>query len=111
MPAPTAAIGTAVFQASATWCAPTASGQCRGWGGSALLAALPTFRYGDPSYRVRVWFGERHVDVTVVSICDCGIDLSPTAFARLAPLSRGRIDVEVEGPVALLPNSDAGGKP
>ena len=94
VPAPS--IDTAVFPASATWCAPTPT-QCGRWGGDALLAALPTYT-GTP-YRVRVWRGSRHVDVTVVSVCGCGIDLSPHAFEQLAPLSRGRVDVLVEGPL------------
>jgi hypothetical protein len=104
------AIGTALFQASATWCGPNPrTGQCLRWGGHALLAALPTYT-GTP-YVVRVWRGARHVDVTVVSVCGCGIDLSPWAFQRLAPLSRGRIDVEVEGPIEQrpLPQTSSGG--
>lgn len=96
MPAPSGDIGTALYSASATWCAPTPT-QCRRWGGNALLAALPTYQ-GVP-YRIRVWRGSKHVDVTVVSVCGCGIDLSPAAFGELAPLSRGRIAVEVEGEV------------
>ena len=39
--------------------------------------------------------------VTVVSWCaGCGVDLSVAAFSRLADLSRGRINVTVEGPVS-----------
>lgn len=102
------AIGTALFQASATWCAPTPR-QCLRWGGTALLAALPTYT-GTP-YVVRVTYGRRSVDVLVVSICGCGIDLSPYAFEKLAPLSRGRIAVEVEGPVPPLPATSTKGTP
>lgn len=99
-----AAIGSAVFQASATWCAPTPT-KCRRWGGTARLAALPT--YAGIPYVVRVAYRDRSVDVIVVSWCSgCGIDLSPYAFSRLAPLARGRIDVEVEGPIAPLPATD-----
>lgn len=108
-PQPAVELGTAVFPASATWCAPNyRTGQCLRWGGHALLGALPT--YSGTPYVVRVWYGSRHVDVTVVSICGCGIDLSPFAFGKLAPLSRGRIDVEVEGPIGL-PNTSTGGTP
>lgn len=102
------ATGTALFSTSATWCAPTPR-QCRRWGGTARLAALPT--YSGTPYVVRVWYDSRHVDVTVVSICGCGIDLSPYAFEQLAPLSRGRINVEVEGPIAPLPNTSTKGTP
>ena len=95
-------IGTAVFQASATWCAPTPT-ICKRWGGDAKLAALPGF--SGKSYTVRVIYGERSVLVSVVSTCGCGIDLSPAAFRELAPLSRGRIPVLVEGPITLPPTS------
>lgn len=97
---PTGEIGTALYSASATWCAPTPT-QCGGWGGNARLGAVFTFRFGDEPWWARVWRGERFVDVLVVSHCACrgtdaAIDLSPAAFAALAPLSRGRIAVAVE---------------
>lgn len=103
-PQPTQVIAPAVWQASATWCAPTPT-KCQGWGGDVRLAALPT--YDGTPYRIRVTYGEHHVDALVVSVCDCGVDLSPAAFRHLAPLSRGRIAVQVEGPIAVvLPPTD-----
>lgn len=90
----------ALWSATATWCKPTST-QCQGWGGDARLAAVYGFRYGDEPYWVRVWRGDAHVDVRVVSHCGCdgsysAIDLSAAAFAVLAPLSRGRIAVAIE---------------
>lgn len=86
--------------ATATWCAPTAT-RCTGWGGDAKLGAVNGFRFGDDPYWLRISRGSRHVDVLVVSFCACGgtdaaIDLSRSAFAVLAPLSRGRIAVTLE---------------
>lgn len=98
MPAPSSGSGTALFQTTATWCAPTPK-LCHGWGGNARLAALPGFS-GKP-YTVLVSYGSRRVLVSVVSVCWCGIDLSPSAFRELAPLSKGRIVVLVEGPITL----------
>jgi hypothetical protein len=102
------AVGTALYTASATWCAPTPT-QCQGWGGNARLGAVNSFRFGDEPYPVRVWRGDIYVDVTVVSFCGCrgtlhAIDLSPAAFEVLAPLSAGRIDVSVEVLVDLPPD-------
>lgn len=92
--------GTALYWATATWCAPTAT-QCQGWGGGAKLAAVHSFLWGDEPYTVRVWRDTAHVDVRVVSYCECGgsdfaIDLSPAAFRVLAALDRGRVDVAIE---------------
>jgi hypothetical protein len=117
-PAPSGEVGTALYSASATWCAPTPT-QCQGWGGDAKLAAVNTFRYGDEPYWVRVWRGAKHVDVRVVSFCECGgspfaIDLSVSAFVVLAPLERGRVDVTIEdlrGVAGVpLPQTDTGGE-
>lgn len=99
---------------TATYCAPTPR-YCHGWGGTARLGAVKSFRWGDRPYYVRVRSGGHSVVVKVVSYCACGvtlIDLSPYAFQRLAPLWKGRIRVTVErvghgsvskGPVATLP--------
>jgi hypothetical protein len=103
------AVGTALYSASATWCAPTPT-QCQNWGGNARLAAVNSFRFGDEPYPVRVWRGDIYVDVTVVSFCGCHgelgyIDLSPAAFRILEPnLDVGRIDVAVEVLVDLPPD-------
>lgn len=83
----------------ATWCAPTPK-YCHGWGGKAHLGAVPSFRYGDPPYRVVVHHGDRSTVVLVVSFCACPgariIDLSPAAFSELAPMSLGVIPVTLE---------------
>jgi hypothetical protein len=114
IPSPSGDIGTALYSASATWCAPTPT-QCQSWGGDAKLGAVFGFRFGDEPYRVRVSRGDRSVDVLVVSHCACGgthnaIDLSPAAFRVLAPLSRGRVEVAVEDlrgmPGVTLPPTD-----
>lgn len=102
-PAPSAGVSVPAptrYRASATWCAPTPT-QCQDWGGNAKLGAVYGFRFGDRPYPVRVSRGGNAVVVTVVSHCACrgtdaAIDLSPSAFVELAPLSRGRIDVTVE---------------
>jgi hypothetical protein len=97
---------------TATWCAPTPK-YCQSWGGDAMKGAVQSFRYGDTPYRVKVCLAsdsDRCTQVTVVSYCACGntlIDLSPTAFRQLAPLSRGRIRVTMTtgGRVVLPPTS------
>lgn len=103
------------YSAQATYCAPTVIDGvpfCTSWGGDTRFGAVNSFIAGDRPYWVRVWRGELNVDVLVVSYCACQhrddrIDLSPAAFAELAPLSRGRIDVEVE----LLPPGHPGPPP
>lgn len=91
--------GGSIAGGIATWCAPTPT-QCRRWGGRALLGAVPSFRWGDKPYRVRVRYRGHRVDVTVVSFCACPgdriIDLSPWAFRKLAPTWRGTIQVSVQ---------------
>jgi hypothetical protein len=110
-PAPSGAVGTARYSASATWCAPTKS-QCTRWGGNAKLAAVHSFRFGDEPFLARVTRGSASVTVLVVSYCACrnsehAIDLSPAAFKVLAPLSRGRVAVVVEWPAPEPPRTDA----
>lgn len=87
----------------ATYCAPTPT-RCQSWGGSAMLGAVPSFRWGDEPYRVRVCRTSGPAacaTVTVVSYCGCPdgriIDLSPTAFRQLAPLSAGIVWVIASG--------------
>lgn len=46
-------IGTALYSATATWCAPTPT-QCHGWGGDARLGAVFGFRWGDMPWWARV---------------------------------------------------------
>lgn len=84
---------------------PTTSGEASyfGTGPDGLYAAAgPALRVGDwRGRRVRVWYGSDWVDVTLNDSCWCPapdriIDLSDEAFASLAPLWRGVIDVTVE---------------
>lgn len=74
--------------------------------GAGLYAAVHSWRWGDRRYRLTVCRAddlERCVIVTVRDYCQCYvgtsrervIDLSPDAFSRLAPLSRGVIKVTV----------------
>ena len=84
-------------------------------------AAGPVLREalgGDPAFRgerVTVTSGGRSVEVTLSDWCACGerggvptlLDLSADAFARLAPLGRGVINVEIElGEPIPLPETD-----
>lgn len=68
--------------------------------GPGLYAAVPSWSFGDTQYQVLVRAGDRSVVVTVRDFCGCPgariIDLSPDAFVRLAPLSRGLVVVTVE---------------
>lgn len=68
--------------------------------GPGLYAAVPSWRFGDRPYRVRVVAGDRSVVVTVRDFCGCPgariIDLSPAAFRELAPLSAGLVAVMVD---------------
>jgi hypothetical protein len=85
---------------------------------SGCAAAGPLLREAIGDYigkRVRVTYQGRHVDVTLVTSCACGdrngqptvIDLSTSAFRRLAPLSVGVLDVEVSpAPRISLPPTD-----
>lgn len=69
--------------------------------GPGFYAAVPSYRWGDPTYQVLVSYQGKSVVVTVRDHCGCYvgsadervIDLSPAAFEALAPLSRGKITV------------------
>ena len=80
--------------------------------GPGLYAAVPSWRFGDRPYQVRVTAGDRSVVATVRDFCGCPgeriIDLSPAAFAELAPLSAGLVPVMVEdlGPGLTAPPTD-----
>lgn len=82
--------------------------------GPGLYAAVPTWRWGDEPYRVRVTAGHRSVVVTVLDFCGCPggrvIDLSADAFARLAPLSAGLVRVTITrlGPGLTPPPTTTG---
>lgn len=83
--------------------------------GPGYYAAVPSFSWGDKPYRVIVYYKDRSVTVTVRDHCGCYvgnadervIDLSPAAFAELAPLSVGKITVRyVRGGNIKLPETD-----
>lgn len=112
-PGPVTEIPDAPEGGLASWCAPTPK-YCHGWAPPAMLAAVPSFRYGDARYRVRVCRQDdasRCATVTVVSFCACGnkiIDLSTAAFDRLANHHlRGTVPVFVvpagNAPASTLP--------
>jgi hypothetical protein len=82
---------------TATWFCGAGSHCTRGYGPSDLVAAIdPTTGY-EKGETVTVWHGDRSVAVRIVDVCACPgrriIDLTSGAFQRLAPLSRGVIDV------------------
>jgi rare lipoprotein A (peptidoglycan hydrolase) len=84
--------------------------------GPGLYGAVPSWRFGDRPYQVRVSAGGRSVVVTVRDFCGCPgariIDLSPSAFRELAPLARGVIPVTIEdlaAPGLTPPPTDVSG--
>ena len=95
MPAPTAAIGTALVGGYATW-----------YDVPGYVASVPWWRPGQRPVVLRVC-AEDCLLVTAVGFCQCGeraglptvADLSRAAFARLAPLDRGIVKVTLEWPV------------
>ena len=83
-------------------------------------AAGPDLRHGDwRGSFVTVTSGSRSVTVQLTDWCACGdrngrptlLDLSASAFRRLAPLSRGVIAVEVTSGSVTLPATDTEGEP
>lgn len=105
--APTSEIGTAIASGIASWYD----------NGPGFYAAVPSWRFGDRSYRVRVCRGDDAVRCVEVRVgdCLCGrtdrlIDLSADAFRRLAPLSFGVLVVTVEDarPGITPPPTDVG---
>lgn len=93
-----------------------ASGLASWYPANGLIAAVNSWRFGDTPYRVTVTSGGSSVVVLVSDYCQCGgnriIDLSDDAFRRLAPLSKGLIQVTVlYGPMPTLPPTDTGGTP
>ncbi|HET7702118.1 MAG TPA: RlpA-like double-psi beta-barrel domain-containing protein, partial [Candidatus Limnocylindrales bacterium] len=93
---------------------PPAAGGRASWYdvGPGLYAAVPSWRWGDEPYQVRVATGGRAVVVTVGDFCGCPgarvIDLSADAFRRLAPLSVGLVRVTVTrlGPGVTAPPTE-----
>ncbi len=98
-PAPSGEIGTALVGGVATW-----------FDAPGLQAAVPWWRPGQDPVPLRVCTdGSRCTLVTATGFCACGhrngrmtvADLSRKAFARLAPLSQGVVEVTIEWPIGL----------
>lgn len=103
--------GTATF-----YCRPGEQGTANctaGYGPDDLVAAIDPrdtpFEKGD---RVTVTHGSRSITVRIIDVCRCAgsrvIDLTSGAFSRLAPLSRGVIEVSLTAadPLPDLPPTD-----
>lgn len=86
--------------------------------GPGWYAAVPSWRHGDEPYAIQVCRADRPATCTHVLVrdfCACGdrrgeptvVDLSPSAFRELAPLSLGVIRVIASGPIPVpLPPTD-----
>lgn len=99
-PKPRGAISTALIGGKATWYCCT-----KGYGESRMVAAAGSeLRIGNWRGRTVTVTGPagNSIRVKLVDWCACKgsriIDLQPAAFRRLAPLSRGVIDVSVNLP-------------
>lgn len=91
--------------------------------GAGYYGAVRSWSWGDDPYAVQVCLADRPGTCTHVVIrdyCACGdrhgeatvIDLSPSAFRELAPLSRGIVRVTVSDPIDIpLPPTDMEGAP
>jgi hypothetical protein len=108
-------IGTALVGGTATWYCSSTSPCTRGYGPSDMVAAIdPTLGIAKGD-QVTVRHDGRTITVRIVDVCACAgerlIDLTSGAFAQLAPLSVGVIDVTIEsgGPGVTLPPTDADG--
>lgn len=90
--------------------------------GPGLYAAVHSYEWGDPRYKLEVCRADNLevcVTVTVRDHCQCyvgerrerAIDLSPSAFKRLAPLSAGLVRVVLrqpgDKPSPTLPPTDS----
>jgi hypothetical protein len=111
-PALEGGIGTALVGGTATWYCSSTSPCTRGYGPSDMVAAIdPTLGIAKGD-QVTVRHDGRAITVRIVDVCACAgerlIDLTSGAFAQLAPLSRGVIDVTIEsgGPGVTLPPTD-----
>ena len=100
-PAPPATAAPHLVSGTASWYCLAGRSPCTaGHPGGLYAAAGPGLRVGDWRGRqVTVSAGGRSVTVTLIDWCACPggrvVDLYAEAFARLAPLSRGVIAVEV----------------
>ena len=108
-------------------CSPYKSKAQGGRGGELVMyAAVPRWRWGDKPFRLRVCRKDDPTRCVIVVARDsCGrcrkdilkpwtsrslaVDLSPTAFSRLAPLGRGVLAVTISE--VNYPNSNESSKP
>jgi len=87
----------------ATWyCLRGVSACHKGYGNGMYAAAGPSLRHGNwRGSKVKVCTSSRCVTVTLIDWCACGggrvIDLYSDAFRKLAPLSKGVLNVTVSG--------------
>jgi hypothetical protein len=100
-PQPARVITGGSVEGKASWyCVPGRS-RCPTFAHGGLFAAAgPALRVGNWRGRyVTVWYGKAHVTVQLIDSCERGctvaIDLFGDAFAQLAPLGTGRINVRV----------------
>jgi rare lipoprotein A (peptidoglycan hydrolase) len=98
-------IGTSLQSGSATWyCSPT-SACTHGYGPSDMVGAIDPTLGIDKGSIVRVTHDGTTIAVRIVDVCACPgdrlIDLTSGAFSRLAPLSAGVIDIELEAGLPL----------
>ena len=92
--------GSSRSSGTASWFCGHGSSCTRGYPDGLYAAAGPRLRIGDWRGRlVRVESAGRTVVVRLIDWCFCGggrlLDLYSSAFERLAPLSRGLVNVEV----------------
>lgn len=105
VPQPISEIGTALVGGVVTW-----------FPASGFQAAVPWWRFGQDRVSARVCSDKACVVVVVTGFCACGdrvrptiADLSPAAFRKLAPLSRGVVRATMEWPIEPLPNTSTEG--
>lgn len=107
-------IGTALIGGRATWYCSETSPCTAGYDPEDMVAAIdPTL--GIPKGATVTVCHDDCIVVRIVDVCACAgsrlIDLTSGAFARLAPLDRGVIDVTIEVGGPDLPETDTEGNP
>lgn len=118
--APRSAHGLASTARGLTEAPQTATGEASWYDdGPGLYGAVHSYRWGDRRYNVRVCRADNADVCVTVTVRDHmanrvrAIDLSPQAFSRLAPLSRGVVQVTVSrvgaGPRMTLPPTSTEG--
>jgi rare lipoprotein A (peptidoglycan hydrolase) len=93
-------IGTSLQSGSATWYCSSTSACTHGYGPSDMVGAIDPTLGIDKGSIVTVTHDGTTIAVRIVDVCACPgdrlIDLTSGAFSRLAPLSAGVIDIELE---------------